>query len=150
MCCVYYNFNVLFCTQGGNKVNFIKCSLKLKFFNFNLRSCWSVARTREGMEWLKFYSSSMFRKVYWVNLTNYCGNCVENKLANYQYCDIWWRSKCHLNMVWSRGDLGLILVTMVNSILQHQCNMLLASNTVILNLYFLLAMTVIIKLYQKE
>ena len=95
-------------------------------------------------------SCSMLRKVYWVNLTNYCGDCVENKLANYQYCDIWWRSKCHLNMVWSRGDLGLILVTMANSILQHQCNMLLASNTVILNLYFLLAMTVIIKLYQKE
>ena len=30
------NFNVLLWTQGGSKVNFIKCSLKLKNLNFTL------------------------------------------------------------------------------------------------------------------
>ena len=30
-----YNFNAFPFTQGGNKLNFVKCSLKLKFFKFH-------------------------------------------------------------------------------------------------------------------
>ena len=33
----FYNFNAFPCTQGDNKANVIKCSLKLKFFKFHFK-----------------------------------------------------------------------------------------------------------------
>ena len=91
----FYNLNAFPCTQGDNKANVIKCSLKLKFFKFHFKLDVLCVCTGE-------------KEAHWTERDNmsYCpGWCkfdqtiileLQSKLRIDQYCDIWshwWRDQ---------------------------------------------------------